>query len=289
MNVCLPKITIVTVVFNRVTTIEQTISSVVNQTYPNLEYIIIDGGSTDGTVEVIKKYDKDIAYWVSEKDGGIYDAMNKGVQAATGDYIEFIGSDDCLCSYDSIAKVADAIDDETDVLSCPIYSVDETYCTERLSDNSFAIDKETYHGGMIPHPGMFAKRGLLQKYPFDTKYKIVSDYKFFLKCYYDDSVRFKFVRFPVVYFSHGGISSTIDTTQEKISMYGELGLLFLKHEESILGKIRKYLRKILIHMHLYSFLHEKVWLPICHSFIKKHHCNNIICRWCHRNVKNKGT
>ena len=129
----MPKITIVTVVYNRFTTIEQTISSVVNQTYPNLEYIVIDGGSTDGTVEVIKKYEKDIAYWVSEKDGGIYDAMNKGVRAATGDYIEFIGSDDCLCTYDIVGKVAEELDDETDILSCPIYGV------ERIARKKYTI------------------------------------------------------------------------------------------------------------------------------------------------------
>ena len=279
----LPKITIVTVVYNRAATIEQTISSVVNQTYPNLEYIVIDGGSTDGTVEIIKRYEKDIAYWVSEKDGGIYDAMNKGVHAATGDYIEFIGSDDCLCSYDIVAKVAEELDDETDILSCPIYGVDETYCTEQIYDNSFAKNKTTYCGDMIPHPGMFARRELLQKYPFDTNYRIVSDYKFFLQCYYDDSVRFKFVDFPVVYFSHGGISSTMDTTKEKLSMYNELGLFFFEGKNrSFLGTCRKNFRELLIHMHLYSFLHEKVWLPIRHSDMKKHHCNNKICRWCGR-------
>ena len=276
----LPKITIITVVYNRVATIEQTISSVVNQTYPNLEYIVIDGGSTDGTIEVIKKYEKDIAWWVSEKDGGIYDAMNKGVQVSTGDYIEFIGSDDCLCSYDIVAKVAKEMDDETDIISFPVYTVDEVYCTEQFSDNSFAIDKKRYHGGMIPHPGMFTRRELLQKYPFDTKYKIVSDYKFFLLCYYDDDVKFKFVDFPVVYFSHEGISSRVDTTQEKFSMYSELGLFFPKDEGTVLKKCRNLLRELLIYTHIYTFLHEKIYLPICHSFMKKHHCNNKICRWC---------
>lgn len=284
----LPKITIVTVVYNRVDTIEQTISSVVNQTYPNLEYIVIDGGSTDGTIDIIKKYEKDIAYWITEKDSGVYDAMNKGVQAATGDYIEFIGSDDCLCSYDIVAKVAEAIDDETDILSCPIYGVDETYCTEIISDNCFAKDKNTYRGGMIPHPGMFTRRELLRKYPFDTKYKIVSDYKFFLMCYYDDNVRFKFVDFPVVYFSHGGLSSTVDTTQERLSMYNELGLGFSEDEKDILTRWKSSLREMLIYMHLYTVLHELIWLPIHHSFMRKHHCDNIICRWCGRSNESKG-
>ena len=89
-------ISIITVSYNAVKTIEQTISSVVNQSYSNIEYIIIDGGSTDGTVDIIKKYEDRIAYWVSEPDGGIYDAMNKGIKVATGDYIQIIGADDFL-------------------------------------------------------------------------------------------------------------------------------------------------------------------------------------------------
>ena len=89
-----PLISVVTVAYNAVATIEQTILSVINQTYPNIEYIIIDGGSTDGTVNIIKKYMDHIAYWVSEPDKGIYDAMNKGGIRATGTFIQFLNA--CL-------------------------------------------------------------------------------------------------------------------------------------------------------------------------------------------------
>ena len=90
----LPKVSIITVVFNGAQYIEQTIKSVINQDYNNIEYIIIDGGSTDGTQEIIKKYEKDIAFWISEKDTGIYSAMNKGWRKSTGDIIAMLNADD---------------------------------------------------------------------------------------------------------------------------------------------------------------------------------------------------
>ena len=93
-----PLISVITVSYNAVLTIEQTILSVINQTYLNIEYIIIDGGSTDGTVNVIKKYADKIAYWVSESDKGIYDAMNKGIAYSHGEYCNFINAGDKFCS-----------------------------------------------------------------------------------------------------------------------------------------------------------------------------------------------
>ena len=103
-------ISVVTVSYNAVATIEQTILSVVNQTYPHIEYIIIDGGSTDGTVDVIKKYADRIAYWVSEPDKGIYDAMNKGIKVATGEWINFMN---CGDSFYSVSVLSDVFKDKS--------------------------------------------------------------------------------------------------------------------------------------------------------------------------------
>ncbi len=116
-----PKISIITAVLNRVNTIEQTISSVVNQTYQNYEYILIDGGSNDGTVDVIKKYEDQIAYWISEPDNGVYDAFNKGILVAKGEYIHFLGSDDCLYAPDTLENVVKNLNEKIDILSCCVY------------------------------------------------------------------------------------------------------------------------------------------------------------------------
>jgi len=98
-------ISIITVVYNGETHLEQTIKSVLNQTYPNTEYIIIDGGSTDGTLDIIKKYNDKIAFWVSEPDNGIYDAMNKGIELATGEWINFMNAGDTFANKNTIEKI----------------------------------------------------------------------------------------------------------------------------------------------------------------------------------------
>ena len=104
------KITIVTVTYNVESTIEQTISSVIRQTYKNKEYVIIDGASTDGSVDIIRRYDRHISYWVSEADQGIYDAMNKGIDVATGDYILFLGADDAFVADDVLENAVSCIE-----------------------------------------------------------------------------------------------------------------------------------------------------------------------------------
>lgn len=282
-----PKITIITVVYNGAVTIEQTISSVVNQIYPNIEFIIVDGGSTDGTVEIIQRYSKKISKWISEPDNGIYDAMNKGVALATGEYVEIIGADDCLCSYDVMVRVAEQLNENVDILSCYQYGVDEKLGLETLIKNDLARDKKTYHGGMIPHGSMFVKRSLFDRYPFDTEYKVVSDYKFFLQCYYDQDINFKYVDLPVVYFSMAGVSNTLDLSGELSSLYEELGLDFSANRTGIIYEMKKKIKLILEFTGLYQY---KVCMYRKYSELKKrvtwekHHCKNKVCRWCGRNV-----
>jgi glycosyltransferase involved in cell wall biosynthesis len=101
----LPVVSVITVVYNGLSLIEKTITSVISQTYPNLEYIVIDGGSSDGTAEIIKIHEEKIAYWISEPDSGIYDAMNKGLAAATGDYVWFMNAGDLIYRPDTLQEI----------------------------------------------------------------------------------------------------------------------------------------------------------------------------------------
>jgi glycosyltransferase involved in cell wall biosynthesis len=101
----LPKVSIITIVFNGIDTLEKTILSITNQTYPNIEYIIVDGASTDGTIDLIKAHSNVITRWISEPDKGLYDAMNKGIDLATGDYLWFINSGDVIFAPTTLSQI----------------------------------------------------------------------------------------------------------------------------------------------------------------------------------------
>lgn len=274
-----PKISIITATYNAADTLEQTIVSVINQTYSNKEYIIIDGGSTDGTIDIIKKYEDKISYWVSESDKGIYEAFNKGVRVATGDYIEFIGADDCFCDCDVISRVAEKIEDTVDILSCCQYAVEEHTGYQKEYTNFLARNRATYSGGMVPHGSMFVKKEILEKYPFDESYKIAGDYKFFLLAYYDTSIKIKYTDIFVLFFSANGASADEEVYEENHRIVQELHLpkSFVCDNRSVW---RKVLRETLIRMGCFSkikYLKDKMTL-------EKHHCNNRICRWCGRGL-----
>ena len=111
-----PVFSIITVTYNAERWLERTILSVLSQSYPNIEYIIIDGGSTDGTVDIIKKYEERIAYWVSEPDKGIYDAMNKGIQKATGEWINFMNAGDVYAANDVLVQLMQCEHSEARIL-----------------------------------------------------------------------------------------------------------------------------------------------------------------------------
>lgn len=175
------KISVITVCFNAAEYIEQTIQSVIGQTGVEFEYIIVDGLSTDGTVDIIKRYQASIDQWVSEEDKGIADAMNKGIGLATGDYLIFLHADDYFIGTDDLSNSLALMDTGAD-----IYAFDVLYQTKgknvRKSTKSFGC--LTNFKTPVMHQGAFCKSTLITRLDgFNNTYKIAMDYDFFLRAY----------------------------------------------------------------------------------------------------------
>ena len=200
-----PKVSIITVVYNGITHLEQTIQSVLDQNYDNIEYIIIDGGSTDGTVELIRKYDDQIAYWVSESDAGIYDAMNKGIVKATGDIVGLINADDWY-EEEAVSVVVDTFTKtDADVVHGSMRIIKES--GESFVKASLINIDNLKKGMLLNHPTVFVKISLYEKYGmFDTSYRIVADWELMMRWFLKD-VHFVATPETLANFRMGGVSS----------------------------------------------------------------------------------
>jgi glycosyltransferase involved in cell wall biosynthesis len=207
----LPLITIVTVVFNNESYIERTIRSVLQQTYENVEYIIIDGGSSDRTLDIIREYEDKIDYWVSEPDRGLYDAMNKGLQLASGDIIGLLNSDD-IYTPRALQIVRDLYIQEvkpgrSPVITGAIYSIDEKRGVRiKVETPPNFLDRIEYNTP-LHHPATFVARSVYQKLGgFDINYKISSDYDFIFRCYRSPEVYFVVTANELTEMTKGGLS-----------------------------------------------------------------------------------
>jgi len=179
------KVSIITVCYNSAATIENTIKSVLSQTYPNIEHIIIDGGSTDGTLDVIERYRKKVAVVVSEPDRGIYDAMNKGIARASGDIIGTLNADDFYACSDVIENVVRVMErSRVDVCWGDLEYVSPRDINKvvrywRSSEYTLGKFKRGWHP---PHPTFFVQRTVYEKYgKFNLEFKIAADYELMLR------------------------------------------------------------------------------------------------------------
>lgn len=204
-------VSIITVSYNSVTTISDTIKSVLFQTYPHIEYIIIDGASNDGTNELIKSYGDKITKHISEEDNGIYDAMNKGIKLASGEIIGILNSDDFFCNENIIEKVIEAFDSsDVDAVYGDIQFVDRNK-TSRVkryySSKKFVLNKFKY-GIMPAHPSFYVKRELFNNIGYyKTDYKIAADYELLLRFLYKEQIKCKYIELPFVSMRTGGVSN----------------------------------------------------------------------------------
>jgi len=199
-------ISIITVVFNGEQLLERTIKSVIHQAYQNIEYVIIDGGSTDNTIQIIEKYQKFISCWVSEPDKGIYDAMNKGISKCSGEYILFLNSGDSLVNRHIIEEVAEYMKTgETEILYGNIYrNFDNPDClvsTEIRSD--FELFTKT-----ICHQAIFASKATFQDVGnFALNYMLCADREWLIKAVKKHNIKLQYINRPISIFDQSGVSS----------------------------------------------------------------------------------
>lgn len=199
------RFSIITINYNNDEGLWHTIESVVCQSYHDYEYIVIDGGSTDNSVNIIKSFADKIDYWVSEEDNGIYHAMNKGVIHAHGDYCIFMNSGDRF--YDSmvLSHVFSCNADE-DIVVGKIAIDDSDHIISPPPTGEFTM----YHlySGAIPHQGSFIKTDLLRKYPYDETLRISSDWKFFIQTLILDNGSISYLNFFVARYDINGLSAS---------------------------------------------------------------------------------
>ena len=195
------KLSIITVNYNDSKGLERTINSVISQSFHDYEFIIIDGGSTDDSVDVIRRYGQYIDYWVSEPDGGIYPGMNKGLRQAKGEYVNFMNGGDCYHSADVLEKIF-ALDIDADIIT-------GTHSENGLRNvGKGGVTMLDLYKWAIDHQASFIRREVAQRHPYDEKYRIVSDWKFFIEALVLDNCSFYYTDTIVVDVDMEGISNT---------------------------------------------------------------------------------
>ena len=208
------KISIITATFNSASTVKDTFESVLGQTYKEIEYIVIDGLSKDNTIDIIKEYEPKFGgrmRWVSEKDKGLYDAMNKGIAMATGDVVGILNSDDFYTSDDALQTIADNFNGNgIDAVYGDIHFVEDKDLTKCVRYYSSAIFKRSLMRiGLMPaHPSFYCKRDVYTQYgAFDTSYKIGADFESLLRYIYINRIKTRYVKKDFVTMRTGGVST----------------------------------------------------------------------------------
>ncbi len=198
-----PLISIITVVYNGEQFLEETIKSIINQSYDNVEYIIIDGGSTDGTLDIIKKYEDRIDYWVSEKDEGIYDAMNKGIDLVSGDWINFMNAGDSFYINETLREIFYNNYNFTNINV--IYGdLEIDYGDFRRFQKAKSLSG-IWKGMIFSHQSSFIRASYHKMHKYSLNYKIAGDFEFFYK-FYENNTQFEYIAITIAIVDVEGLS-----------------------------------------------------------------------------------
>lgn len=247
------KVSIITVCFNRAATIDKSILCVLNQDYKDIEYIIIDGNSTDGTKAIIEKYTNRIAKYITEPDNGMYDAINKGLALATGDIVGLMHSDDEFYNNQAISKIVSAFQASQDIEG--VYG-DGIYISndkkEKLIRNRIGGEfslKKLENGWLPLHPTVYINRALIEKYgDYNLQFKIASDTEFLLRYLYKYKIKMGYVNSYIIKMRMGGLSTTssraVEVLKEDYKIYKFHGLwalkaIILKKSKTLIQYVKK--------------------------------------------------
>jgi len=203
------KFSIITINYNEGEGLQKTIISVLEQTCKDYEYIVIDGGSSDGSVDIIRQYTGHLAYWVSEKDSGIYNAMNKGIKAAKGDYCIFMNSGDRFYNKDVLSSVKEQ-DKWADVVCGDI-----CFGEHNISPNPEKVTMKTLYKHTLYHQASFIKTVLLQSDPYDESMRSAADWKWFLHALVFNNATYVHISVTIAFFEGGGFSEKQHTIGQK--------------------------------------------------------------------------
>lgn len=222
-------LSIITVNLNNASGLRNTIKSVINQTYTNYEYIIIDGGSTDGSREVIKEYTNRITYWVSETDNGIYNAMNKGILQANGEYLLFLNSGDWLFNNTILSRIfelpksAEIIYGNLNVI---MKNGESKLQTPLIGEMLTLANFNTNTRSTISHPASFIHKTLFERGLYDESYKIIADINFFIDRIIIQNCSVEYIPYIITNFNSDGVSSNpsnwAQTIEERTRIFKEL-------------------------------------------------------------------
>ncbi|WP_264563650.1 glycosyltransferase family 2 protein [Flavobacterium sp. N3904] len=267
------KISVITINYNDNKGLYKTINSVLNQTYKDFEFIIIDGGSTDGSKELIEQHSKQVDYWISETDTGVFNAMNKGIKVATGDFVIFMNGGDCFYNSLVLEEIEPLLIDDFDIYYGDNFK--ETPSSKRLKTYPEKLNFSFFYTSSINHQSTFIRKSLFEKYfYYNENYKIASDWEFFIYTICHLQVPYKYLNKTIAIYDFTGISSnpkfSMVYKEEKNRTYKKYFAAFYEDYKNVSElKSKRYLQFAYIKKFKFAWKITKAFVNLVLFFLPK--------------------